>query len=109
MQYTLTDRLMWHFMQGTCYGVLRKESPECTLFYTRCGLCELARERGHLDILPVMCKTDYITFEAMGAILHRDKTLALGDDCCYYYMTKPGSEAERRWQEEHPDGTITIK
>ena len=86
-----------------------KVDEEFTLFYTRCGLCELARERGHLDILPVMCKTDYITFEAMGAILHRDKTLALGDDCCYYYMTKPGSEAERRWQEEHPDGTITIK
>ena len=45
----------------------------------------------------------------MGAILHRDKTLALGDDCCHYYMTKPGSDAERRWQEEHPEGTITIK
>ena len=25
MKYTLTDRLMWHFMQGTCYKVLREE------------------------------------------------------------------------------------
>ena len=113
MKYTLTDRLMWHFMQGTCYKVLhgsqmslplyekmcrasiampmmlrmarmtkpftrkfqesmmkrserenRIDSPynwqahykqgkvdeEFTLSYTRCGLCELARKRGHLDI-----------------------------------------------------------
>ena len=28
MKYTLTDRLMWHFMQGTCYKVLRLEYPE---------------------------------------------------------------------------------
>ena len=28
MKYTLTDRLMWHFMQGTCYKVLRAEYPE---------------------------------------------------------------------------------
>ena len=28
MKYTLTDRLMWHFMQGTCYKVLLLECPE---------------------------------------------------------------------------------
>ena len=230
MKYTLTDRLMWHFMQGTCFGVLREECPqwdfhllrkeakkrfreivmatpsigsyrenslkknliggmvwiaiyetanerygtqmslplyekmcrasismplmlkmtraakpftrkfqeskmkqserenridspynwqahykqgkadeEFTMYYTRCGLCKLACDRGHLDILPAMCKTDYILFEAMGAVLHRDKTLAAGDNCCYYYITKPGSEAERRWQDEHPEGTFTSK
>ena len=68
-----------HYKQG-------KADEEFTLYYTRCGLCELARARGH-----------------------RDKTLGSGDDCCYYYMTKPGSEAERRWQQEHPDGTFTSK
>ena len=88
---------------------LGKVDEEFTLSYTRCGLCELARKRGHLDILPAMCKTDYITFEAMGAILHRNKTLASGDDCCLYYMTKPGSEAEQRWLDEHPDGTFINK
>ncbi len=86
-----------------------KTDEEFTLYYTRCGLCELARKRGHLDILPAMCKTDYITFKAMGVILHRDKTLASGDECCHYYMTKPGSDAEHRWQEKHPDGTFTCK
>ena len=44
---------------------LGKVDEEFTLSYTRCGLCELARKRGHLDILPAMCRTDYITFEAM--------------------------------------------
>ena len=91
-----------HYKQG-------KVDEEFTLSYTRCGLCELARKRGHMDLLPVMCKTDYITFEAMGAILHRNKTLASGDDCCLYYMTKPRSEAEHRWQDEHPDGTFINK
>jgi len=28
MKYTLTDRLMWHFMQGTCYKVLQTKYPE---------------------------------------------------------------------------------
>ena len=96
------DLVTAHYKQG-------KVDEEFTLSYTRCGLCELARKRGHLDILPAMCRTDYITFEAMGAILHRNKTLASGDDCCLYYMTKPGSEAEQRWQDEHPDGTFISK
>ena len=90
-----------HYKQG-------KVDEEFTLYYTRCGLCQLARERGHLDLLPVMCLTDYIMFEAMGVILHRDKALASGDDCCHYYMTKPGSGAEKRWQEEHPEGTRVV-
>ena len=85
-----------HYKQG-------KVDEEFTLSYTRCGLCELARKRGHMNLLPVMCKTDYITF------LHRNKTLASGDDCCLYYMTKPRSEAEHRWQDEHPDGTFINK
>ena len=130
MEYTLTDRLMWHFMQGTCYKVLRAEYPEWDFHQLR----KAAKERFR-DILTstssigsyrenslkknlvggmvwfaiyetAMCKTDYITFEAMGTILHRNKTLASGDDCCLYYMTKPGSEAEQRWQDEHPDGTF---
>jgi type I restriction enzyme S subunit len=91
-----------HYKQG-------KADEEFTLYYTRCGLCKLACDRGYLDILPAMCKTDYILFEAMGAVLHRDKTLAAGDNCCYYYITKPGSEAERRWQDKHPEGTFTSK
>ena len=91
----------WHtkIVQG-------KVDEEFTVIYTKCGLCRLAKERGHSDILPAMCRTDYIMFEAMGAILHRDKTLSNGDDCCYYYCTKPGSEAEKTWLSQHPEGTF---
>jgi multimeric flavodoxin WrbA len=41
--------------------------------------------------------------------MDRADMLASGDDCCLYYMTKPGSEAEQRWQDEHPDGTFSNK
>ena len=131
MKYTLTDRLMWHFMQGTCYKVLRAECPEWD--YHQLRKAAKNRFREILTSTPSIgsyrenslkknlvggmvwfaiyetSKTDYITFEAMEAILHRNKTLASGDDCCLYYMTKPGSEAEHRWQDEHPDGTFICK
>ena len=41
MKYTLTDRLMWHFMQGTCYKVLRAEYPEWDFHQLR----KVAKER----------------------------------------------------------------
>ena len=131
MKYTLTDRLMWHFMQGTCYKVLRAECPEWD--YHQLRKAAKNRFREILTSTPSIgsyrenslkknlvggmvwfaiyetSKTDYITFEAMGAILHRNKTLASGDDCCLYYMTKHGSEAEQRWLDEHPDGTFINK
>ncbi len=93
--------------QARC--IIGKTDEEFTFLYTRCGLCELAKKRGHMDILPAMCRTDYVLIEAMGAILHRDKTLSAGDDCCYYYLTKPGSETELRWRESHPEGTFAQK
>ncbi len=86
---------------------IRGETPdEYTLIYTKCGICKLAERLGHKDLLPPMCKADYIVMDAAGVCLHRDKTLAHGDDCCLYYCTRKGSEAERRWQEAHPAGTF---
>ena len=41
--------------------------------------------------------------------LHRDKTLATGDSCCNYLYTRPGSEVEKQWQQEHPAGTFHSK
>ena len=77
--------------------------------FTTCGLCALASRTGHRDILPIMCRTDYTVTEAIGACLHRDKTLATGDACCDYFYARPGSEAEKKWQEEHPAGTFISK
>ena len=43
MKFTLTDRLMWHFMQGTCYKVLRLECPEWDFHKLR----KAAKDRFH--------------------------------------------------------------
>ena len=77
--------------------------------FTTCGLCALATRTGHRDILPIMCRTDYTVADAIGTCLHRDKTLATGDPCCDYLYTRPGSDAEKEWQEEHPKGTFNSK
>ena len=61
------------------------------------------------DILPIMCSTDYTVAKLMGVNLHRDKTLATGDPCCDYLYTRPGSEIEKKWQAEHPEGTFHSK
>ena len=77
--------------------------------FTTCGLCALATRTGHRDILPIMCRTDYTVADAIGACLHRDKTLATGDPCCDYLYTRPGAEAEKVWQEQHAAGTFHSK
>ena len=80
-----------------------------TVRFTNCGLCTLARRTGHSDILPIMCKTDYNVADRIGVCLHRDKTLATGDSCCDYLYTRPGSDVEKQWQLEHPEGTFRSK
>jgi hypothetical protein len=56
-----------------------------------------------------MCRTDYTVADAIGACLHRDKTLATGDSCCDYLYARPGSDAEKDWQTKHPEGTAHSK
>ena len=87
-----------------------KGAPDfSTMRFTTCGLCALAERTGHLDILPIMCRTDYTVASMIGANLHRDKTLATGDPICDYLYTRPGSEIEKQWQAEHPEGTFHSK
>ena len=80
-----------------------------TMRFTTCGLCALAKRTGHMDILPIMCKTDYTVASMIGANLHRDKTLATGDPVCDYLYTRPDSDIEKQWQIEHPVGTFHSK
>ena len=87
-----------------------KGAPDfSTMRFTTCGLCALAIRTGHLDILPIMCRTDYTVASMIGANLHRNKTLATGDPICDYLYTRPGSEIEKQWQAEHPEGTFNSK
>ena len=90
--------------------IFGKGAPDySTMRFTTCGLCALAKRTGHQDILPIMCSTDYTVAKLMGVNLHRDKTLATGDACCDYLYTRPGSEIEKKWQAEHPEGTFNSK
>ena len=87
-----------------------KGAPDySTMRFTSCGLCALANRTGHRDILPIMCSTDYTVAKLMGVNLHRDKTLATGDAFCDYLYTRPGSAIEKKWQEEHPQGSFHSK
>ena len=77
--------------------------------FTTCGLCAFAKQTGHMHILPVLCQSDYTVADLIGVNLHRDKTLASGDPVCDYLYTRPGSEVEKQWQVEHPEGTFHSK
>ena len=61
---------------------------ECKYTITKCGVCRLAEREGVLDYLPCMCKMDYPKYEARGARLERDKTLANGDECCDFHLIR---------------------
>ena len=57
--------------------------------------------------IEIMDRIAFSLVSMIGANLHRDKTLATGDPICDYLYTRPGSEIEKQWQVEHPEGSIT--
>lgn len=54
----------------------------------KCGVCKLAKQENLMEYLPCMCKMDYPKYEMKGAKLLRTKTLANGDDCCDFHLTR---------------------
>lgn len=54
--------------------------------FTRCPIEKFARENGYLDVLPIGCNMDYLTFEAKKAVLYREQTLGSGGDICDYWI-----------------------
>lgn len=58
----------------------------CT--YTACGICKLAQREGMQAYLPCLCRTDFLSYELVGAHLERTKTLGAGDDCCDFHVTR---------------------
>ena len=96
MRIGLIDRAMYAVMASACIKELRKEHAD----WDGSAIRRNARRRfGRM-----MKETPSI-----GACLHRDKTLATGDSCCDYLYTRPGSEAEKRWLAEHPEGSFISK
>lgn len=60
--------------------------PECTITYTRCAICEMARREGCFRLMKYLCTTDFAQQELMGNTLIRTKTLGRGDDCCNFLL-----------------------
>ena len=71
-----------------------RDQDEYRVNYHKCGLCALVRQENCVELLPYMCKLDYILIEQMGAVLIRTKTLANGDNMCDFYICKKGSKWE---------------
>lgn len=69
----------------------RKGTDEFWCTYTQCGICKLAKREGMERYLPCMCRMDFATYEMVGARLERTKTLARGDECCDFHVTRIGS------------------
>lgn len=52
------------------------------IYIYECGIMKLAREFDALEIVPTVCRVDYMLSNYMGAGFERTKTLGDGDDCC---------------------------
>lgn len=57
--------------------------------YTRCPINDLARREGLIEILPVMCETDYFNTGVKHGRLTREHTLAEGGPYCDF-LIEPG-------------------
>lgn len=56
--------------------------------YTECGICKLGRRENCFEFVPCLCNMDDRNYINEGGRLHRTKTLAAGDDCCDFHVTR---------------------
>lgn len=56
--------------------------------YTECGICKLGKRENCFEFVPCLCNMDERNYRNEGGQLHRTKTLANGDDCCNFHVTK---------------------
>ena len=60
--------------------------PECTITYTRCAICEMARRENCFHLMKFLCTTDFAQQELMGNTLIRTKTIGNGDEICDFHI-----------------------
>ena len=60
--------------------------PECTIMYTKCAICEMARRENCFHLMPHLCKTDFAQQELMGNTLIRTQTIGNGDEICDFHI-----------------------
>lgn len=68
--------------------VYEKGKDEFYNTYTECGICKLGRRENCFEFVPCLCNMDERNYRNEGGELHRTKTLANGDDCCNFHVTK---------------------
>ncbi len=56
--------------------------------YTECGICKLGKREHCFEFVPCLCNMDERSYRNDGGQLHRTKTLANGDECCNFHVTK---------------------
>ena len=56
--------------------------------YTECGICKLGKRENCFAFVPCLCNMDERNYRNEGGQLHRTKTLANGDDCCNFHVTR---------------------
>ena len=56
--------------------------------YTECGICKLGRRENCFEFVPCLCNMDERNYRNEGGQLHRTRTLAQGDECCDFHVTK---------------------
>ena len=54
--------------------------------FTRCPICEFCQREGISELMPALCSTDEVMFRLQHGKLHREHTIANGDDVCDYWI-----------------------
>ena len=55
-------------------------------YFTRCPICEFCQREGISELMPALCSTDEVMFRLQHGKLHREHTIANGDDVCDYWI-----------------------
>lgn len=59
---------------------------ECTITYTQCAICEMARRENCFHLMKYLCTTDFAQQKLMGNRLIRTKTIGNGDEICNFHI-----------------------
>ena len=55
-------------------------------YFTRCPICEFCQREGIAELMPALCSTNEVMFRLQHGKLHREHTIANGDDVCDYWI-----------------------
>jgi hypothetical protein len=71
----------WHYTFSYDMSI-----PDCSIVYTKCAICEMARREDCFHLMRYLCKTDFAQQELMGNTLIRTKTIGNGDEICDFHI-----------------------